>query len=122
MLLKLKKPYLPYAIFFRLKIPAYPDQNFFGELRSKNIYQLGKVKRVYIEASGDHSIYEADEGKPGLSVLPPFDFEVEPLFKQSANNIKACTCCGNVQQAEVNGSFSLIKNKEKIRLVYTPGF
>lgn len=29
----------------------------FKELRSKNIYQLGKVKRVYLEAFNDMSIY-----------------------------------------------------------------
>ena len=75
----------------------------FRELRSKNIYHLGKVKRVYIEASGDLSIYEADEEKSGLSVLPAFDTEAQSMFKQNEPDSKACTCCGNVQHvADIN--------------------
>ncbi len=72
-----------------------PD--LFKALRSKNIYQLGKVKRVYMEASGDMSIYKSDEEKPGLSVLPTSDKEIQPINKEAGNNLKACTCCGNVQ-------------------------
>ena len=69
----------------------------FKELRSKNIYQLGKVKRVYIEASGDMSIYQSDDEKPGLSVLPSSDEAIQQLNKEAGNNLKACCCCGNVQ-------------------------
>ncbi len=69
----------------------------FKELRSKNIYQLGKVKRVYLEASGDMSIYQSDEEKPGLSVLPSSDPDIQELNKEAGNDLKACCCCGNVQ-------------------------
>ncbi len=69
----------------------------FKELRSKNIYHLGTVKRVYIEASGDMSIYKTDQPKPGLSVLPPSDKEIQTLNKKAEDNLKACACCGNVQ-------------------------
>ncbi len=69
----------------------------FKEIRSKKIYQLGKVKRVYMEASGVMSIYEANEKKPGLSVLPPSDADIQQLNKDSGNNLKACCCCGNTQ-------------------------
>ena len=69
----------------------------FKEIRSKNIYQLGKVKRVYIEASGAMSIYEADNAKPGLSVLPTADKEIQMLNKEAGDNLKVCCCCGNTQ-------------------------
>lgn len=69
----------------------------FKELRSKEIYQLGKIKRVYIEASGDMSIYKADEAKPGLSVLPSSDKDIQQILTDAGNNLKACACCGNVQ-------------------------
>ena len=70
----------------------------FRSLRSKNIYQLGKVKRVYIEASGDISIYETDKEKPGLSTLPPFDEEAQKIYKEADKGLKACNCCANVQK------------------------
>lgn len=69
----------------------------FKELRSKNIYQLGKVKRVYIEASGSMSIYEMDQEKPGLSVLPAADKSIQQLHKIAPDNLKACCCCGFTQ-------------------------
>lgn len=69
----------------------------FKELRSKKVYQLGKVKRVYLEASGDMSIYKSDEEKPGLSVLPSSDPDIQQLNKEAGNDLKACCCCGNVQ-------------------------
>ncbi len=69
----------------------------FKELRSKNIYQLGKVKRVYMEASGSMSIYEADKEKPGLSVLPSSDADIQQLHKMPDKNLKACCCCANTQ-------------------------
>ena len=69
----------------------------FKEIRSKNIYQLGKVKRVYMEASGDMSIYEADKEKPGLSVLPASDKDIQQLHKDGGKDLKACCCCANTQ-------------------------
>lgn len=69
----------------------------FRELRSKNIYQLGKVKRVYMEASGSMSIYQSDKEKPGLTILPSSDKDIQQLNKEAGNNLKACCCCGNTQ-------------------------
>ena len=37
------------------------NQQIYSELRSKGIYQLGKVKRLYLEGSGSFSVYQEPE-------------------------------------------------------------
>lgn len=67
----------------------------FAKLRGKEIYQLGKVKRVYLEAEGLFSIFEDDKGCCGLSTLPEEDTEV--IHRQeSAEGKWACRNCGEV--------------------------
>ncbi len=46
-------------------------QELFALLRRKNIYNLGKVERAYLEACGLISIYIRSEEQPGLSTIPP---------------------------------------------------
>lgn len=70
-------------------------QQIFAALRSENVYNLGKVKRLYLEAYGVFSIYENDQSKPGLSVLPPSDDEVRTIYKHMDDRQLACTNCGN---------------------------
>jgi uncharacterized membrane protein YcaP (DUF421 family) len=64
-------------------------------LRSKGILSLGKVRRMYMEASGDFSVFVAKEPKPGLSTLPGSD---EAVFQtqRSWQNIAVCKNCGYV--------------------------
>ena len=47
-----------------------------ADLRGKGIYNLGIIKRVYLEASGMFTIYKAKEQQPGLSTLPSEDPEI----------------------------------------------
>jgi uncharacterized membrane protein YcaP (DUF421 family) len=76
----------------------------FAVLRSKEIYHLGKVKRMYIEACGIFSIYQDEAKKPGLPVFPPDDKSLLSLYeKESPTDNMACTNCGTVQQLEVQG-------------------
>lgn len=71
-------------------------QQLFSDLRTKKIYQLGKLKRVYLEPGGSISIIEAAEPKPGLSVFPPKD---EKIFKGAhtlGGEVWVCVNCGKL--------------------------
>lgn len=70
-------------------------QQVYAALRSANIYQLGKVKRMYLEAYGLFSIYQNETAKPGLSVLMPRDEEIQSIHKQPDQMMLACTNCGH---------------------------
>jgi uncharacterized membrane protein YcaP (DUF421 family) len=67
----------------------------FRMLRSKNILHLGQVKRLYMESSGDFTVYKYKESQPGLSTLPEEDREVVKV-QQSKDELQACTTCGTV--------------------------
>jgi len=67
-------------------------QQLFSELRSKDIFQLGKVKRVYLEPGGSFSIILARPGKPGLPIYPPDDPAM--LDHQGQGSVIVCSYCG----------------------------
>ena len=48
-------------------------EQLFAQLREAKIEQLGQVKRVYMEANGQFSIYRQTPPRPGLLVLPQQD-------------------------------------------------
>ena len=73
-----------------------PRQQLFSQLRSKSIYNLGKVQRLYLEASGDFSAYQFPDERPGLSVIPPDDQEALKSQKLVGEEAKACCNCGTV--------------------------
>lgn len=69
-------------------------QQLFSDLRTKKIYQLGKLKRVYLEPAGSISIIEAADPQPGLSIFPPKD---EKIFKGAdtpGDELWVCVNCG----------------------------
>ena|SRR5215203_473183 len=72
------------------------QQQVFEVLRAKKIFQLGKVKRMYLEACGIFSIYEEKESKPGLPLFPPDD---KSLLEQKTpvNTPVVCINCGTVK-------------------------
>jgi len=74
-------------------------QQLFTIVRSKEIYQLGKIKRLYMEPYGIFSLYEQEENKPGLSVLPPNDEDLTEHLKETA--AQACCNCGHVETVPV---------------------
>src|SRR5690606_32862764 len=45
----------------------------FAMLRNENIFNLGNVERVYLEANGNISIFTSSTGEPGLSIVPAAD-------------------------------------------------
>ncbi|GAB4038399.1 DUF421 domain-containing protein [Spirosoma jeollabukense] len=75
-------------------------QQIYAALRSENVYNLGKVKRLYLEAYGIFSIYQDEKGKPGLSVLPPADEEIQVIYGHPEEKMLACTNCGNTVPAQ----------------------
>jgi uncharacterized membrane protein YcaP (DUF421 family) len=68
-------------------------ERLFAELRSEKINQLGKVKRLYMEANGSFTLLPQQELKPGLLVLPAWD---EPFIEEVLKNtdILICKECG----------------------------
>jgi uncharacterized membrane protein YcaP (DUF421 family) len=81
----------------QLKKNHITHQQLFALLRENNIYNLGKVKRGYLEACGIFSVFEEKESKPGLSVFPPNDPIVKDVQEEADNQLMACETCGNVQ-------------------------
>jgi uncharacterized membrane protein YcaP (DUF421 family) len=74
-----------------------PRQQLFSQLREKNIFNLGNVQRMYLEASGDFSVFQFSEPTPGLPTFPPDDTGVlESSRKQTNDNTQACCNCGTV--------------------------
>jgi len=69
-------------------------QQLLAELRSNNIYNLGEVRRVYLEACGLFTTVKMHNPQPGLSTLP---FTDKPLINRlpQSNNDMVCTTCGN---------------------------
>jgi uncharacterized membrane protein YcaP (DUF421 family) len=73
-------------------------QQVFAIVRSKKIYNLGKVRRLYLEACGTFSLYARGEGPaPGLPVYPPDDERIlEDQRYATEHGAKACCNCGKV--------------------------
>lgn len=76
---------------------AITNQQVFEILRSKQIYNLGKVKRMYIEACGIFSIYKGENEKPGLPIYPQIDETIYESYENVSHQEKACSNCGLVQ-------------------------
>jgi len=72
-------------------------QQLFSIIRSKEVYQLGKIKRLYMEPYGLFSLYEEKGSKPGLSVLPPKDEDLSENLEETT--AQACCNCGRVEKA-----------------------
>jgi len=68
-------------------------QQVLGALRNRNIFNLGQVSRLYLEPSGDFSLYTAPEPRSGLSTLPPADDEMKSWPAQAVGEV-ACSNCG----------------------------
>ncbi|WP_234734563.1 YetF domain-containing protein [Tellurirhabdus bombi] len=75
-------------------------QQVYAALRSGEVYNVGKVKRLYLEGYGMFSIFEEPEDKPGLSVLPPDDDEIHTIHRSTEGKFVACRNCGNTIAAQ----------------------
>jgi len=71
-------------------------EQVFANLRAQNVRHLGQVKRLYLEADGNFSIYRQNKPQPGLSILPDKDKDLH-CATQKAENVQACRQCGQVE-------------------------
>ena len=69
----------------------------FAKLREKNVHNLGKVKRVYMEAEGLFSLLKTKEKVAGLSTLPEEDPKVWESQEKAKDKV-ACRNCGLVKE------------------------
>lgn len=68
-------------------------EQLFANLRAADIQQLGQVKRAYLEANGEFSVYEQEPPRPGLSVLPEKDAAIRRA-EPADQRLQVCQCCG----------------------------
>jgi uncharacterized membrane protein YcaP (DUF421 family) len=73
------------------------QQQVFSGLRGKQIFSLGKVKRLYFEACGLMSIYRETQAKAGLPIFPPGEENLVRKQSRIAEDKMACMICGNVE-------------------------
>jgi uncharacterized membrane protein YcaP (DUF421 family) len=69
-------------------------QQLFSVLRNRQIFQLGAVKRVYLEACGLFSVYEKEHKQPGLPLYPQEDAKLLNMIGKTGES--ACSNCGKV--------------------------
>ena len=88
-------------------------QQVFSQLRKNNIHNLGKVKRMYLEACGIFSIYEFEDNRPGLSVLPPTDKGIYELRQDRGSDAMSCCNCGNtIPERKAESACQICGSKE----------
>jgi uncharacterized membrane protein YcaP (DUF421 family) len=68
-------------------------EQLFASLRAKKIQHLGELKRVYLEANGEFSVYPQKPPRPGLSILPEKDGVIHGAEHQEKDQ-QACLQCG----------------------------
>jgi uncharacterized membrane protein YcaP (DUF421 family) len=74
------------------------SDEFFGELRQRNIEHLGQVKYAILEDNGKISVfyYPDHEVKPGLPILPEAYDQKNSVIKKTG--LYACSKCGTTSQ------------------------
>jgi uncharacterized membrane protein YcaP (DUF421 family) len=79
-----------------MKATGITRQNIFATLRGRKIFTLGKVKRLYFESCGLFNVYEAQDSKPGLAVLPDDEPDVVDVQTVLDHDHIACRHCGHI--------------------------
>ncbi|UOQ71834.1 YetF domain-containing protein [Hymenobacter cellulosilyticus] len=74
------------------------QERVFAELRQKGYDNLGKVRRMYMEASGAFTIVPQSPPRPGLTLIPSWDDDFL-RDQHKAPDTYACCHCGNVQHS-----------------------
>ncbi|MBB4600450.1 uncharacterized membrane protein YcaP (DUF421 family) [Hymenobacter luteus] len=87
-----------------LKKQNLTQKELFGELRQYQVEHLGQVRRAYIEATGNVSIYffADDQVRPGLPIWPERFGETRRRPEEAGP--QACACCGHVQELPRGGT------------------
>lgn len=97
-------------------------QQLFAQLRQENIYNLGMVDRVYLEACGLFSIFTSPDPKPGLPVLPPDDPDILKITQGAKLGtgpvtLLACVNCGWVKPKEADHHCEDCGNNEWVNAI-----
>lgn len=81
---------------------ALAQDEFFAELRLRNITHLGQVDLAILETNGQVSIFFYDEEniRAGLPILP-HSFNA-PVIKFKNGLLYACKFCGNIEEVKEN--------------------
>jgi uncharacterized membrane protein YcaP (DUF421 family) len=87
----------------RLDLPAMKKvgvsrQQLFAAIRTQGSQQLGQIRRVYLEATGQLSMFATRNPVPGLSILPTQDQDLIRL-QSKVEGTWACRMCGNTVDA-----------------------
>jgi uncharacterized membrane protein YcaP (DUF421 family) len=83
-----------------LKKTKVTRQQLYAMLREKEIYNLGALERVYLEACGLLSIYKLKEAQPGLPISPGSDPRILDIQIPVNSGHMACQHCGHVQKVQ----------------------
>lgn len=70
-------------------------ERLFAQLRFAGLQNLGNVKRMYFEANGSFSLLEDRSYKPGLCLIPAWDYEFRENMRFDRAK-RTCTACGLV--------------------------
>jgi uncharacterized membrane protein YcaP (DUF421 family) len=86
---------IDYKLYRKMGLPY---DKFFAELRLKGVNHLGQVRKVYLETSGELSVYffSDDTVKPGLQIYPEQLSNTVHEIKKPGHY--ACRYCGKVQE------------------------
>lgn len=82
----------------KFKRGGLSQDEFFTELRLRNVEHLGQVKKAYLETTGDISVffYEDKDVKPGMPIIPElFANQVEVISKA---DFYCCCQCGETRE------------------------
>ncbi|MCB2378292.1 DUF421 domain-containing protein [Hymenobacter sp. BT635] len=87
----------------RLHSQNLTQKELFGELRQLQVEHLGQVRRAYVEATGDISIffYDDDQVRPGLPIWPERLQQARRRVEEAGQH--ACCNCGQVQELAKGG-------------------
>ena len=86
---------IDFAAFTKASLTA---QELFGQLRPYQVEHLGQVRRLYLEATGEVSVYffEPEDERPGLPIWP--EIYHHPLFELPQAGRYACHSCATVRE------------------------
>jgi uncharacterized membrane protein YcaP (DUF421 family) len=98
-------------------------QQLFAELRQQQIFNMGTVDRIYLEACGLFSVFKAAGPRPGLPIYPPDDQSIIKTTKWASTpaphqtHLLACISCGFVKPEQEEGPCSICGHDEFIHAV-----
>ncbi|MFC3199996.1 DUF421 domain-containing protein [Parapedobacter deserti] len=76
-------------------------QQLFAALRGNGIFNLGEVRRVYLEGSGLFSIYTFEKPGPGMSTLYEMDESSFDPANGDGGSFYVCDMCGFLVERDV---------------------